>query len=53
MLDAFEILSTSGIVLWRRHYTPVSPNLINSLVGDVLIEDKQGFGGKGLSLIHI
>jgi len=48
MLDAFEILSTSGIVLWRRHYSPVSPNIINSLVGDVFIEERQGkVGGKG------
>jgi signal recognition particle receptor subunit alpha len=42
MLDAFEVLTTSGIVLWRKHYTPVSPNIINSLVTDVFIEDKKG-----------
>ncbi|KAI7207368.1 P-loop containing nucleoside triphosphate hydrolase protein, partial [Hortaea werneckii] len=42
MLDAFEILTTSGIVLWRRHYTPdFSPHVINNLVSDVLIEEKR------------
>ncbi|KAK1812065.1 hypothetical protein LTR12_013568 [Friedmanniomyces endolithicus] len=41
MLDGFEILTTSGIVLWRRHYTPISSNLIDSLVRDVFIEEKQ------------
>ncbi|KAF2858050.1 P-loop containing nucleoside triphosphate hydrolase protein [Piedraia hortae CBS 480.64] len=42
MLDGFEVLTTSGIVLWRKHYTPLSPHLINSFVVDALIEDKQG-----------
>lgn len=41
MLDAFEILTTSGIVLWRKHYAPVSPSIINSLVGDIFIEDRR------------
>ncbi|KAH9811479.1 Signal recognition particle receptor subunit alpha, partial [Teratosphaeria destructans] len=41
MLDAFEIVTTSGIVLWRRHWAPISPSLINGLVSDVLIEDRQ------------
>ena len=45
MLDGFEILTTSGIVLWRRHYTPISSNLIDSLVRDVFIEEKQKSGG--------
>ncbi|KAK0346479.1 hypothetical protein LTR59_007525 [Friedmanniomyces endolithicus] len=45
MLDGFEILTTSGIVLWRRHYTPISSNLIDSLVRDVFIEEKQKPGG--------
>ena len=40
MLDAFEILTTSGIVLWRKHYTPVSSNVINSLINDVFIEER-------------
>ncbi|KAK4569602.1 hypothetical protein LTR86_003365 [Recurvomyces mirabilis] len=41
MLDAFEILTTSGIVLWRKHYASLSPNIIDSLVRDVFIEDKS------------
>ncbi|KAI7612335.1 P-loop containing nucleoside triphosphate hydrolase protein, partial [Hortaea werneckii] len=46
MLDAFEILTTSGIVLWRRHYTPdFSPHVINNLVSDVLIEEKRDLKG--------
>ncbi|KAK1808869.1 hypothetical protein LTR12_016763 [Friedmanniomyces endolithicus] len=45
MLDGFEILTTSGIVLWRRHYTPISSSLIDSLVRDVFIEEKQKSGG--------
>ena len=40
-MDGFEILTTSGIVLWRKHYTPISPHLIDSLVRDVFIEEKQ------------
>ncbi|TKA66668.1 hypothetical protein B0A55_09029 [Friedmanniomyces simplex] len=50
MLDGFEILTTSGIVLWRRHYTPLSSNLIDSLVRDVFIEEKQKatVGGGGV-----
>ena len=40
MLDAFEILTTSGIVLWRKHYAPVSSNVINSLINDVFIEER-------------
>lgn len=42
MLDAFEIITTSGIVLWRKHYTPVSSNVINSLINDVFIEERGG-----------
>ena len=41
MLDAFEILTTSGIVLWRTQYAPVSSNVINSLINDVFIEERQ------------
>ena len=41
MLDAFEILTTSGIVLWRKQYAPLSSNIINSLVNDVFIEERR------------
>jgi len=44
MLDTFEILTSSGIVLWRKHYSPVSPHLINSLINDVFIEERSGGG---------
>ena len=40
MLDAFEIVTTSGIVLWRKHYAPLSPHVINSLINDVFIEER-------------
>ena len=40
MLDAFEIVTTSGIVLWRKQYASVSSNVINSLINDVFIEDR-------------
>lgn len=51
MLDAFEILTTSGIVLWRKQYAPVSPTVINSLVADVFIEDRKGAGGQAENAI--
>ena len=41
MLDGFEILTSSGIVLWRRHYAPVPSSIVNSLIGDVFIEDRR------------
>ena len=31
MLDDFSIVTTSGIVLWRRSYAPVSTNLVLTL----------------------
>ena len=37
MLDCFEILTTSGVVLWSKHYAPVGVNIINSLIKDVFI----------------
>ncbi|KAL6236046.1 hypothetical protein BDW75DRAFT_124568 [Aspergillus navahoensis] len=40
MLEAFEILSTSGVVLWSKSYAPVGPHVINSLINDVFIEEK-------------
>ena len=46
MLDAFEILTTSGIVLWSRSSVEVGSNVVNSLINDVFIEEKLG----GLSI---
>ena len=40
MLDSFEILTTSGIVLWSRSYAPVSASVVNGLIKDVFIEEK-------------
>ncbi|KAF2689457.1 P-loop containing nucleoside triphosphate hydrolase protein [Lentithecium fluviatile CBS 122367] len=40
MLDTFEILTTSGVVLWSRTYAPVGANIINSLIRDVFIEER-------------
>ena len=40
MLDTFEILTTSGVVLWSKTYAPVSAGLVNSLLRDVFIEEK-------------
>jgi hypothetical protein len=40
MLDTFEILTTSGVVLWSRSYTAISPSIINSLITNVFIEER-------------
>ncbi|KAF2745925.1 P-loop containing nucleoside triphosphate hydrolase protein [Sporormia fimetaria CBS 119925] len=40
MLDTFEILTTSGVVLWSRTYVPVSSAVVNSLIRDVFIEER-------------
>ncbi|KAI9722517.1 MAG: hypothetical protein M1828_004512 [Chrysothrix sp. TS-e1954] len=40
MLDSFEILTSSGIVLWSKSYAPIGANIINSLIKDVFIEER-------------
>lgn len=40
MLDTFEILSTSGVVLWSKSYVPVGSSIIDSLIRDVFIEER-------------
>ena len=45
MLDTFEILTTSGVVLWSRTYAPVNPSIINNFIADVFIEEKSSKGG--------
>ena len=40
MLDAFEILTTSGVVLWSRSSTKIGATAVNSLINDVFIEEK-------------
>ena len=42
MLDTFEILTTSGVVLWSRSYAPVNPSVINNFIVDTFIEEKSG-----------
>ncbi|KIX10467.1 uncharacterized protein Z518_01550 [Rhinocladiella mackenziei CBS 650.93] len=40
MLDAFEILTTSGVVLWSRSSSNIGASAVNSLINDVFIEEK-------------
>ncbi|KAL9106781.1 MAG: hypothetical protein Q9227_008203 [Pyrenula ochraceoflavens] len=40
MLDCFEIITTSGVVLWSRVNHPTGPSIVNSLISDVFIEEK-------------
>ncbi|KAI7975968.1 hypothetical protein EIK77_007294 [Talaromyces pinophilus] len=40
MLDAFEIVTSSGVVLWSRSYAPVGSHIVNSLISEVFIEEK-------------
>ncbi|MCJ1395206.1 hypothetical protein MMC18_008089 [Xylographa bjoerkii] len=40
MLDSFEILTTSGVVLWSRSYDSVAPSVIDGLIRDVFIEER-------------
>lgn len=42
MLDTFEILTTSGVVLWSRTYAPVNPSVVNNFIADTFIEEKGG-----------
>ena len=44
MLDSFEILTTSGVVLWSRAYVPINSSLINGFIRDVFIEEKVVLG---------
>ncbi|KAK4200595.1 putative signal recognition particle receptor subunit alpha [Triangularia verruculosa] len=45
MLDTFEILTTSGVVLWSRTYASVSPTVVNNFINDVFIEEKSSVAG--------
>ncbi|KAF3901530.1 hypothetical protein ABW21_db0200156 [Orbilia brochopaga] len=47
MLDLFEVVTTSGVVLWSRSYTPVKTSVINSLISDVIIEERNQPGSDG------
>ncbi|OAX83980.1 hypothetical protein ACJ72_01662 [Emergomyces africanus] len=49
MLDSFEIITTSGVVIWSKSYAPVGVQIINSLINDVFIEEKlQQEAGSGI-----
>ncbi|KAE9992798.1 hypothetical protein EG327_007722 [Venturia inaequalis] len=39
MLDSFEIITSSGVVLWSRQYIPTAASLINNLIRNVFIEE--------------
>ncbi|KAL1647941.1 hypothetical protein SLS58_002265 [Diplodia intermedia] len=41
MLDSFEVLSTSGVVLWSKKYAPVNPKTIDALIREVFIEERN------------
>lgn len=49
MLDTFEIITTSGVVLWSRTYAPVSPSVINDFIADTFIEEKHSGNVAGSS----
>jgi signal recognition particle receptor subunit alpha len=40
MLDAFEIITTSGVVLWSKFYEKVDPNLINDFLRLAFIDQR-------------
>ncbi|KAG5978551.1 hypothetical protein E4U55_006067 [Claviceps digitariae] len=40
MLDTFEIITTSGVVLWSRNYTPLNSSIVNNFIADTFIEEK-------------
>ncbi|KAI5852282.1 signal recognition particle, alpha subunit, N-terminal-domain-containing protein [Tricharina praecox] len=46
-LDSFEILTTSGILLWSKKYAPVNSSVVNSFISDVLIEERAQPGSDG------
>lgn len=45
MLDTFEILTTSGVVLWSRTFAPISSSIVNNFITDVFIEEKAAMAG--------
>jgi signal recognition particle receptor subunit alpha len=47
MLDTFEIITTSGVVLWSRNYAAISPSVVNNFIVDVFIEEKSAVAGAG------
>ena len=54
MLDSFEILTSSGVVLWSKTYAPVSSRIVNSLINDVFIEERVSptAGGEDVAAVR-
>ncbi|KAM5443256.1 hypothetical protein MferCBS31731_001573 [Microsporum ferrugineum] len=48
MLDTFEVITTSGVVLWSKTYAPVGTHIINSLIKDVFIEERTHLQDSGV-----
>lgn len=44
MLDTFEIITTSGVVIWSRKWAPVKPSIIDNFITDVFVEEKSASG---------
>lgn len=42
MLDTFEIVTTSGVVLWSRTFAPLNSSIVNNFIADTFIEEKSG-----------
>jgi len=40
MIDLFTILTKGGVVLWTKNFTTVTNNPIDSLIKDVLINER-------------
>lgn len=40
MLDAFEIMTTSGVVLWSKCDASFGSQIVNDLINDAFIEEK-------------
>jgi signal recognition particle receptor subunit alpha len=40
MLDGFEIITTSGVVLWSRSYADIGASLVNDFIHAVFIQDQ-------------
>ncbi|KAI1942518.1 hypothetical protein LOZ66_000920 [Ophidiomyces ophidiicola] len=48
MLDSFEIITTSGVVLWSKSYAPVGAHIVNSLIKEIFIEEKTHLSDSGV-----
>ncbi|CAN8100359.1 unnamed protein product [Discula destructiva] len=44
MLDTFEIITTSGVVVWSRKWASIKPSVVNNFITDVFVEEKSASG---------